>query len=65
MAAEKDEFGRLFCAFYCLFNLFIQCGSATNLALRKNVEANVTCGTPAELYYKTWQGMHNSWRFLF
>ncbi|XP_065059492.1 laminin subunit alpha-1-like [Rhopilema esculentum] len=39
------------------FSLFLG-SSAENLALKRPIEANFTCGSPPEIYYKTWQDQY-------
>ncbi len=48
------------CKIFLLFlawQLYCRQCLASNKALGRNITANVTCGSPPELYYKIWQGM--------
>ncbi len=55
MAAEI-EMRRIWLIFFAaLFNNAGHCNA--NLALRRPIDAYITCGSPPEQYYETWQGI--------
>lgn len=43
-------------SFYLVTAFYSVICSDANLAYRRTIEANTTCGSPPEEYLKTWQG---------